>query len=161
MNTKLPVSIMLSQKLQDITVTYHVYHEYLVKKRATDEQYQVPDIFVLTSAFAEVFPDLQVVLGGCGFVHRSDTLTTTKRFVLCDHVWLVYDESYIIDLVPYDGVFGVSVPQIIIPDPQCQRFFPNNRTFPESWGKQQKIDFEKCLFYHVEILQDVMTGIPI
>lgn len=161
MNAKLSVSmVVLSQKLQEITVIYHLYHEYLVKKRAAEEYYQTPDIFTLTTAFAEVFPDLHVVLGMCGFVYGPDMQTQRKRLVLCDHAWLVYDDCYIIDLVPHDGIFGVSVPQVIIPEVNKQRFFPTDRKFPESWGDQEKINFDRSFSEHLSILQELSTNVP-
>lgn len=152
--------VLFRQKRQEIALVYDLYFDYISQEISKGNHY-IPDRFTLTTAFSVVFYDTQVVSGLCGFTPTVNS--TSGRIVLrfLPHHWLSWrDENNIIDVIPLDGVFGVSVPQAILQQRNRARFFPAMSVYPRSWDSKKKVDFDNKVNEVVAVLEELMKKIP-
>lgn len=153
--------LFFRQKRQDIALLYDLYFDY-VSSRISSEKYIIPDSFTIIAAFSCVFDsDFRLVSGLCGFV---PAYTQTGKVILrfFPHHWLAWkDDDHIIDVIPLDGMFGVSVPQAIIQKRQMRRYFPSVGIFPYNWAKQKKVEFDGQVNNLVTVLEELMQKVPL
>lgn len=154
--------LMFRQKRQDVALLYDIYFDY-VSTEISKGKYTIPDRFALTAAFGCIFAhDLKLVSGLCGFTPKVHTSSGIIIFRFLHHHWLSWqDENHIIDLVPLDGMFGVSVPQAIVQRGGMKRYFPSSGLFPSEWDNEKKAEFDNTVSDIVSILEELMKKIPL
>ena len=150
-----PEKRLLMDARDCIVLLYHMYVEYVSSHSKDTVPYVVPDTFTLVSAFAEVSIDMDVVCGYGSFLDMLSARMSKSNAVLVPHTWLLWRRHYIIDLVPLDGEFGVSLPQVVLQSPLRARFFGAKSSFPKEWGYTEKIAFEQRVDELVEILKSL------
>lgn len=114
------------------------------------------DRFTLVRALEEIFyPELVCVSGYNIFIPIYDEGVGSSDLMLHPHHWLASkaNDKYIIDVLPCDGEFGVSVPQIVIQNKQYKRFVPAGSMYPVTWGKPEKDLFSKKVSFLVDIFE--------
>ena len=154
--------LLFKQKRQDVTLLYDLFFDYVSRNSMTENPYKVPESFLLVSAFASVFADLEVVTGCTGFVAELNDAERKATYEFVSHCWLVWqNENFIIDLVPIDGEFGLSVPNAVIQNPKRQRFFPKKKLYPNHWDIKKKSEFDHQVSDLVEILEMLMKKVPL
>jgi hypothetical protein len=168
--------LFLSFKRQEVAMLYDIFVEHIrenvlrEKERAERENIEsilveLPDNFLLTSAFACIFDDLKLTGGYTSFASSdiqigTDTKKKTGVFSFPIHYWLTFvDENHIIDVLPYDGFFGVSTPQAIIQSGNKKRFFAKKDLYPSDWGIKEKTIFEDKLRDVVNILEYIKSKV--
>lgn len=154
--------VAFHQKLQEVALLYYLVCEHFLLQGAPKGQLVVPSTFVLVSAFGDFFSDLQVVSGRCAFIVAINETERKVGLNFIEHHWFQWrDESHIIDLVPIDGEFGVSVPQAVLQPEGRKRFFKSKTLHPEDWGNKQKIRFDSEVSALVELLQKLNKKVPL
>lgn len=159
METNAPLRLLVfSQKRLEVSMLYDLYCKYIRYKIAIEETYAIPDSFLLTTAFSLVFPELKLSSGYVSFIvdiNFENKMIALKRL---PHHWLTWeDENHIIDVLPVDGMFGVSVPQAVLQNYGNKRFFLTKNLFPKEWSAKQKVDFENKAEELSVILQGIMS----
>lgn len=122
-----------------------------------DATYKIPESFLLTAAFSLVFPELKLSSGYMSFINNIDFPEKRINLKFPRHHWLIWEnENYIIDVLPLDGIFGVSVPQAVVQNSYVKRYFPAASLFPKGWSAKQKVEFEDKVDTLAEILHGLM-----
>ena len=151
---------LFKQKRQDVSFLYELYFEHVSIEMSNEPSF-TRDRFTLAAAFACVFDELQLVSGFSGFASNIDHVAKKVQYTLPIHHWLIWqDYTYVIDILPVDGVFGVSVPQAVVQKDGLYRFFPATTLYPVSWSKAKISEFDKDVSVVVSILEELKEKIP-
>jgi len=153
--------LLFRQKRQDVGLLYDLFFEY-VSVEVGKGKPSIPDRFTLTAAFACVFDhDLKLVSGLCSFTPAVHILSGRIILRFLPHHWLSWhDENHIIDVLPLDGMYGVSVPQAIVQRREMMRYFPSKGIFPTDWDDTKKASFDNSVSDVVAILEELMEKVP-
>lgn len=152
--------LLFRQKRQDVALLYDLYFDY-VSSQMRIGSYIIPDRFVLVAAFACMFYDLKLVSGYSGFASSVNQVRRVANFSLPPHHWLTWgDENHIIDLLPVDGMFGVSTPQAVFQKDNRCRFFASKTIFPIDWDNKKKMDFHKKVNEVSSVLESLIEKVP-
>jgi len=145
--------------MTDVRLLYDLYFDYVCQHQGDEIPYRMPDNFIFISAFACIFDDLEVKAGYVPFV----VTTSPHKLLAClvPHRWLVWRHKFIIDLVPVDGKFGVSVPQLVVDNDARKRFLQVLGLYPAEWGAKEKTTFDQGVSDLVEILEILMKKVPL
>lgn len=148
--------------VQDVSLLLSLFFEYVESHASKENPYKVPETFVIVTAFAFVFRNVTVTAGSLGFVVEMDESKRMGRYEFISHYWLTWQsEHYIIDLVPIDGIFGITFPNAVIQNKKRRRFFPRGKVYPDDWGTQEKAFFDHEVSCLVEILETLMKKVPL
>jgi hypothetical protein len=105
------------------------------------------DRFVLVRALEEVFYPEVITVSGYTVLLPEDDLKTEQlnKAVLYPHHWLAFNSTtkYLIDVLPVDGAFAVSVPQLVVVSRNLRRFVPSATLYPEDWTVIEINNFSK------------------
>ena len=105
----------LKDKRNDIHILYNLFFERLADESERYFPTKIPDRFTLIEAFALLVGDVEAVRGYVNMYRTIDPILRLGRPVAIPHAWLTWkEERFIIDVIPTDGVLGISVPQVII-----------------------------------------------
>ncbi len=145
---------------QDIHLVYALYFDYLVRNKC-----EVPSNLEIIAAFGCLFfcKDIKLV-SGYTYLAREITLKSGEIVVLSKarHTWLSWlDENYIIDLVPLDGMFGISVPQAIIQTEKKKRFFSDTDDFHTNMSDSERVKFGCRVEEITNDLEEITKDTPI
>jgi hypothetical protein len=154
--------LLLKQKRDEIALLYDLYFDYF-SSQIHKGSYKTPDRFTLIAAFASVFyGEVKLAYGYCGFATYPDPVTMKVVYKLKPHHWLIFsdNEDCIIDVIPIDGIFGVSVPQAVIQNKYFKRFFSLDSLPASDWGASKKPEFNTDLEEIVSVLEKLLKKIP-
>jgi hypothetical protein len=162
MKTKHSVDFtFFAHKQQDVELLYRMYVD-CVRVQKTKGNHKIPDTFVLVSAFASVHSELEVAFGYVGFVSDINHVTRKVQYEMPEHYWLTWrDPDYIIDLLPLDGEFGISIPQAVIQKKKLKRFFPSKNLYPKNWGVKERVTFDSDVSDLVVVLEGLQKMVPL
>lgn len=119
----------------DIRLLMDLYFDYLTKEKAKHSKAIEPPVtYIIVKAIELSFfgsNNIKSQIGFCVCCFSDRGLIHMRRNL---HAWLVWKEKYIIDVLPIDGMFGVSVPQAVFPNQNYVRFNPDNRSYTEKFN---------------------------
>lgn len=152
--------VLFRQKRQEVALLYDLYFDYYSNEVFKGNSC-ISDSFIVTAAFSCVFScDLKLVAGLCSFTASINNPLGRIIVRLSPHHWLSWrDENHIIDIIPLDGVFGISVPQAIFQRRDMMRYFPLLGIFPKDWNNNERTSFDNKVSEVVAILEDLMQKI--
>ena len=151
---------LFKQKRQEVALLYDLYVAHVSNERDKGSC-RIPDSFVITASFAKLFTDLKLVAGYMSFVSDLNRSQRRVSFVFPSHQWLTFrNKNQIIDVIPIDGEFGLSVPQAVIQRSGAIRFFQTKNIFPSSWDSKKMQEFEKGVEEVSLILKELMQKVP-
>lgn len=168
MNSEHAALMLFKQRADDVRLIYGLYCDYVFGRIMETPPYKIPDTFTLVCAFASVFDGLKPVSGYTGFITAIDREANEMEYKEQIHHWLVFrdfpleNKTYLIDVIPADGKFSVSVPQAVIQDNTKKRFFPLKSLYPKSfgWSNQEVVAFSSRVDSLVETLKMLMQKVP-
>lgn len=154
---KLTELLLFKQKRQDVALLYDLYFDYVSSRMSDESKYSIPSTFTLVSAFACVFyPELKLESGYTVCAASGESHSQGVNYRHYAHHWLIWNnENYIIDIVPIDGIFGVSTPQAVIQKLYKKRFFPTKNIYPSDWDESVKFAFNKGVEDIVRVLEEL------
>jgi hypothetical protein len=150
--------IEIIQKRADIEVLCRKLFNYMQDLVREGKSPLVFDRFVLVRAIEELFfPALVSISGYNLFMGAHEKMDQGADLLFCPHHWLAVDgdDRYLIDVLPCDGEFGVSIPQLIIQNHSYKRFVPAGSMYPGHWGKGEKEQFSGQVSVLVEIFEQM------
>lgn len=122
----------------------------------------VIDRLTLVSAIQMVCGEFVVASGHMRFLPEINFEEKTVVWSFRRHHWLMWQEDgYIIDVLPSDGEFGVSVPQAVITTSVSEkRFFRDVGISVPNISLEEKIAFDKQFSALVSLLEMLQQKIP-
>jgi hypothetical protein len=159
---------LFAQKRQEVhTLCDALFGEH-VKATSAGKYFPTVDRFCLVMALGDLFhPYLTMVSGYCVFMYvQEGSYIKEKKTVsqlLMPHHWLrMHDnENHIIDVLPYDGIFGVSVPQAVLQKKNLPRFVPSGEIYPTCWNMAERESSRKRTEELIAILDIYAQKIPL
>lgn len=154
--------LLFKQKRDEIALLYDLYFDYF-SSCVNMGGCKTPDKSTLVAAFASIFySDVKLVYGHCGFASHPEISNMKIVYKLEPHYWLSFgnEENYIIDVLPVDGMFGISVPQAVIQDRCFKRFFPLDYLPATNWEVNQNTDFNTDIEDIISTLEILLKKVP-
>jgi hypothetical protein len=120
-------------------------------------------------------PSQYVLVRACGlFMYASGLRTVVGRYLIVGdsgeinsthfsiaaipHTWLMYG-SDIIDVIPVNGKFGISVPQILFASDLPNPFSPSVEIYPEGFGKGMRRKADEEVEALVLVFESIMRKV--
>lgn len=160
MESLLTDDFLFAQVRKDVAMLYDAYVYHFGMNR---DVLEIPTTTKLVTAFSCIFYlELKLVYGTTLFVAEKDkkgkVLRTSSRR---PHYWLSWkDEDHVIDVLPADGKFGVSVPQAVLQTKSKRRFFPEKVIFQPEWDRDLREGFSRDVDDIAATLDSIMRKIP-
>jgi hypothetical protein len=124
------------------------------------------DRLLLVRALEEIFyPELVCVSGYTFFVVNPSLPDNEQKqeLVVYPHHWLKIKDcdDYIIDVLPADGEFGLSVPQLVVQSGRYMRFLSAGTIYPADWGPARRESFHKQVEELVALFEKFIEERPL
>jgi hypothetical protein len=122
--------------LSNVRGLMDLYLRYIFKQaEAGDKIITEPNRYTLVRAIDIFFcnQDMSSTVGTCLVVEQKDT--TTLQILPVKHYWLTWRNIYIIDVLPVDGRFGLSLPAPVFETHLPKRFRSTGGMYESSWSR--------------------------
>ena len=143
--------VLFKYVVMDVRLLLDLYYDYFMKQFSSGELTKIPLTYTVVRAIESSFFEnhkLKAVRGYCSFcIFDGKNLKVRTH----PHQWLLWRDKYIIDVVPLDGMFGLSVPQAVFPKDEHKRF----SALPDIYPKNCNIKLRKEIDADVESLSQV------
>ncbi len=159
--------LYLKQKRDEVALLMDLLFEYVSQQKDPSVLHSfmvngLIDRFTLVSAVEMVCGEFVAVSGHMRFLLEINHKKKTVVWSYKRHHWLMWkDDRYIIDVLPYDGEFGVSVPQAVTPRSVFEkRFYRDGGEFAREMNSEEKIASDgrfSILINLLETLQQRVT----
>lgn len=161
--------IKFAQIRDRVESVYKLYREHVVREAFDDgvqqfSKIKIPETFKFVTALSHFFyPELKVVAGHVGFASRSAQQKETYTNSLYMHYWLIWrgNGDHIIDVVPSDGFFVISTPQIVVQYGAKRRFIPFDTLYPKNWKQKEIQAFNKDVSSIIDTLEMLTKNTPL
>ncbi|MFA6608930.1 MAG: hypothetical protein WCT07_03410 [Candidatus Paceibacterota bacterium] len=144
----------------DVRLLMDLYYDYFMKELSSDKSSKVPLKYTLVRAAELSFfgtHDLKAVTGYCSFcIFNGKNLKVRSH----SHQWLLWRDKYIIDVVPLDGMFGVSVPQAVFPKDNYKRFSALPGLYPKNCSAELKKKLDADVENLSQIFDELFQKVP-
>lgn len=154
--------LFLKHKRDEIALLMDLFFDYVSHQEKSERLNLLPDTFTLVTAVATVCGDMRVVSGSVRFIPDVNHAKKTVTWSFKRHHWLIWkDDSYIIDVLPTDGEFGVSVPQAILAkSSEEKRFFRDLEVYIPDLSQEEKVTHDKRFSDLVSLFETLLKKVP-
>lgn len=152
--------VLFRQIVNDIRMLMDLHYQWFLYQTSIGNELETPRAQTVVRAielsFFEKY-ELKATIGYCTFGNYD---SKNMSLVVYNHYWLVWKDKYIIDVMPMDGLFGISVPQAVFPKEKFIRFSPVNGIYQKDDTMEMRRKSDEDVEGLSQVFDELFKNVP-